>query len=120
MEVGMEAKDFKHSDGAGWDHCVKHHQDFKAGAKFVPFGVEISGELGLVAQQFFDGAQRWIRATHDTSLYHWTAPSFRRFWTQRLGVSLVNSRAKVGMVVAHRDWANTFARSGIASMAPPL
>jgi hypothetical protein len=35
---------------------VKHQQAFKAGAKFVPFGVEIFGELGLVAQQFFDGA----------------------------------------------------------------
>jgi hypothetical protein len=32
----------------------------------------------------------------------------------------VNSRAKVGMAAARRDWANTFARSGIASMAPPL
>ena len=28
--------------------------------------------------------------------------------------------AKVGMAAARRDWANTFARSGIASMAPPL
>jgi hypothetical protein len=66
--------------------------------------IEISGELGPVAQWFFDGAQWLIRATHDTSLYHyhWTAPSFRRFWTQRLGVSLVNSRAKVGIVVARR------------------
>ena len=99
---------------------MKHHHDFKDGAQFVPFGIEISGELGPAAQRFFDGAQRWIRATHDTSLYHWTAPSFRRFWTQRLGVSLVNSRAKVGMAAARRDWANTFARSGIASMAPPL
>jgi hypothetical protein len=49
---------------------VKHHHDFKDGAKFIPFGVEISGELGPAAQRFFDGAQRWIRATHDTSLYH--------------------------------------------------
>ena len=48
---------------------MKHHQDFKDGAKFIPFGVEISRELGP-AQRFFDGAQRWIRATHDTSLYH--------------------------------------------------
>ena len=83
-------------------------------------GWGISGELGPAAQRFFDGAQQWIRATHDTSPYHWTAPSFRRFWTQRLGVSLVNSRAKVGMVAARRDWANTFACSGIASMAPLL
>jgi hypothetical protein len=99
---------------------VKHHQDFKDGAKFIPFGIEISGELGPAAQRFFDGAQRWIRATHDTSLYHWMAPSFRRFWTQRLGVSLVNSRAQVGMAAARRDWANTFARSSVASMAPLL
>ena len=60
-----------------------------------------------------------FRATHehDASLYQFTAPSIRHFWAQRLGVSLVNSRAKVGMVAARRDW-NTFARSCIASMAP--
>jgi hypothetical protein len=39
---------------------------------------------------------------------------------KRLGVSLVNSWARVGMVAARRDWANTFVRCGIASMAPPL
>jgi hypothetical protein len=44
---------------------VKHHHDFNDGAKFVPFGVEISGELGPAAQRFFDGAQRLIRAAHD-------------------------------------------------------
>ena len=49
-KLAKEAEDFKRSDGAGWGHCVKHHQDFKAGAKFVPFGVEISGELGPAAQ----------------------------------------------------------------------
>jgi hypothetical protein len=49
---------------------VKHHQDFKDGAQFVPFGVDISGELGPAAQRFLDGAQWWIRATHDTSLCH--------------------------------------------------
>ena len=60
---------------------MKNQHDFKDGAQFVPFGVEISGELGLVAQRFFDGAQRWILATHGTSLYLWTALSFRRYWT---------------------------------------
>ena len=65
-----EARDFKRSTGPGWGYCVKHHQDFKDGAQFTPFGVDISGGLGPVAQRFFDGAQRWIRATHDASLYH--------------------------------------------------
>jgi hypothetical protein len=26
---------------------------------------------------------------------------------------------EIGMAVAHQDWANTFAHSGIANMAPP-
>jgi hypothetical protein len=36
---------------------VKRHHDVKDGAQFV-FGVEISGELTMAAQRFFDGAQR--------------------------------------------------------------
>ena len=55
-KLAKEAEDCKWAEGAGWGHCLKHHQDFKAGAKFVPFGVEISGELGPAAQQFFGGA----------------------------------------------------------------
>jgi hypothetical protein len=49
-KLAKEANDFKRLDEAGWGHCAKHHHDFKAGAKFVPFGVEISGELGPAAQ----------------------------------------------------------------------
>ena len=42
---------------------MKHHHDFKDGAQFIPFGVEISEGLGPAAQRFFDGAQRWFRTT---------------------------------------------------------
>ena len=73
---------------------MKNQHDFKDGAQFVPFGVKILGGWGPVAQWFFDGAQWWIQAIRDTRLCQWTTPSFRHFWTQRLGVSLVNSHAK--------------------------
>jgi hypothetical protein len=48
-KLAREAEDFKRSDGPGGGYCAKHHHDFKDGAQFTPFGVEIS--KGLVVNQ---------------------------------------------------------------------
>ena len=51
----------------------------------MPFGVEISGALGPAATRLWEEVMTAAGAIRDTSLVHWSVPSFRRFWLQRLG-----------------------------------
>ena len=34
---------------------------------------------------------------HDSDLYHWSAPSFQRYWFARFGLALMRGRTKVAM-----------------------
>ena len=44
----------------------------------------------------------WANSMHETDLYHWSAPSFERYWTQRLGMTLLRGRGDVGLAAAAR------------------
>eukprot|EP01050_Picozoa_sp_SAG11_P027183 SAG11_NODE_6782_length_1249_cov_10.497391_2_plen_115_part_00 len=64
---------------------------------FVPFGIEISGSLGPHASDLIALAMRWVHGLHDSDLYHWSAPSFRRYWFARFGLALMRGRTKVAI-----------------------
>jgi hypothetical protein len=119
-KLAKVAEDYKRSDGAGWGHSVKHHQDFKDGAQFVPFGVEILGELlGSVAQRFFDGARcavdpgdpRHLPLRVDGTVVSTLDTALGRLSREQSGEGRHDGGAP-GM-------GEHFRGSGIASMAPP-
>ena len=71
-----------------WQHCCDHHPHIRDGtAVFMPFGVEISGALGPAATRLWEEVMTAAGAIRDTSLVHRSAPSFHRFWLQRLGTT---------------------------------
>ena len=86
----------------------------------MPFGVEISGALGPAATGLWEEAMTAAGATQDTSLVHWSAPSFRRFWLnlQRLGTTLIRERGIVGSAAARGEWPNWIRRRGHTDTEP--
>eukprot|EP01050_Picozoa_sp_SAG11_P026497 SAG11_NODE_6362_length_1328_cov_4.543531_2_plen_139_part_01 len=46
------------------------------------------------------GTGATVRVLVDSDLYHWSAPSFRRYWFARLGLALMRGRTKVAMAAA--------------------
>ncbi len=61
---------------------------------------------------------RWVHGFHDSDLYHWSAPFFRRYWFARLGLALVRGRTKVAMPAARRQWPAAMRHTGLGSYAP--
>ena len=84
----------------------------------MPFGVEIFGALGPAATRLWEEAMTASGAIRDTSLVHWSAPSFRRFWLQRLGTTLIRERGRVGSAAAKGEWPNLIRRRGHTDTEP--
>ena len=57
-------------------------------------------------------------AIRDTSLVHWSAPSSRRFWLQRLGTTFIRERGRVDSAAAKGEWPNLIRRRGHADTEP--
>ena len=102
-----------------WRWQRENHPDMVHGdTEFVPFGIEISGSLGPQASELIALAMRWVHGFHDSDLYHWSAPSFRRYWFARFGLALMRGRTKVAMAAARRQWPAAMRHTGLGSYAP--
>eukprot|EP01050_Picozoa_sp_SAG11_P004407 SAG11_NODE_281_length_11257_cov_45.949633_5_plen_198_part_00 len=110
----------RHGDPkSSWSYALQHHPDLTNGNHvFVPFGAEISGSIGPAAAFLMKTALGWANSMHETDLYHWSAPSFERYWTQRLGMTLLRGRGDVGLAAATRACPAQHARTGVHSTAP--
>ena len=78
---------------------MNHHRYFSTGesAVFVPFGVEIAGELDEEARAFYSQCLEWANGHNDVGSCHWIAMSFRRHCNMRFGVLLCRERARIGL-----------------------
>ena len=117
--VGDLAREAEVEKWRNWQYCCDHHPHIRDGtAVFMPFGVEISGALGPAATRLWEEAMTAAGAIRDTSLVHWSAPSFRRFWLQRLGTTLIRERGRVGSAAAKGEWPNLIRRRGHTDTEP--
>ena len=85
-----------------WKKAVENHRDFANGATFVPFSMEIGGAMCAEASSFWTMCIEWAGNTRCVDRWHWSAPSFDDFWTQAIGVCLVNSRGLVAAGASER------------------
>ena len=87
-------------------------------AIFVPFGIEVSGRLGNAATAFLDNAFSWVRQTQDFDVYHWSSNSSQRYWYPRVGATIIQQRARIGMAAANRERKHIERTTGLGSYAP--
>ena len=117
--VGDLAREAEVEKWRNWQYCCDHHPHIRDGtAVFMPFGVEIFGALGPAATRLWEEAMTASGAIRDTSLVHWSAPSFRRFWLQRLGTTLIRERGRVGSAAAKGERPNLIRRRGHTDTEP--
>jgi len=118
-QLAAAAEAHKRNDAGQWRGCIADHPAFHDGtAEFVPFGVEISGGLGPRARRLWDECMKLGSGIRDTTDKHWTAASFRRYWEQILGVTLIYERGKVGAAAAKAHWPRRNRREGLTDTEP--
>jgi hypothetical protein len=60
---------------------------------FVPLGFEANGAYGAATRDFFRVIERAVEAAAARDHYHWSAPSWREHWRQRVDVALAKGQA---------------------------
>ena len=106
---------------ASWDYVTKFHDSVfrNDNAVFVPFGIEVSGGLGMQRRRSSTtpsagcARRRTLTCTID-----WSSSLFQRYWYARVGAAIIRQRARIGMAAASRDRKHIERTTGLGSYAP--
>ena len=88
-----------------WAAAMRRHHAVasRPNVKFVPFSLEVYGNWGPAATDFFEHASAHIRNYRDVNFFHWSEASFRRYWSTALAAIVARGQGDANCRHAHND-----------------
>ena len=77
----------------------RHHAvASRSNVKFVPFSLEVYGNWGPAATDFFEHASAHIRNYRDVNFFQWSEASFRRYWSTALAAIVARGQGDANIL----------------------